>query len=223
MPDHSPAAVAVPAVPGPMVGAVENEAEDTSGESGKVGDAVAQDTSGEGALADDSSDPRESDWVPQPGQPGRISMAALGALGAKLASARGQQHDDSEDTSSFDNERKEEGTGASSTTRLSTKLREEARSSRSGPIENEALDSFFKQHGLEAYAPALRRHRLEVVFAMEEEDLMDLCVEARIMKADRRIFLAAVASCAQKPWLTTMTENMFDMVSCGWSSRSARI
>merc|ERR550532_2708724 len=55
-----------------------------------------------------------------------------------------------------------------------------------------ALDELLRNHGLEAYASALRAHGLHGLLQMSEDDMIDLYVEAGLKAADRHRFRAAL-------------------------------
>lgn len=57
---------------------------------------------------------------------------------------------------------------------------------------DQAMSDFLRKHGLAAYASELREFSLELVRGMDEEDLLDLCVDAGMKKEDRRRFMAAL-------------------------------
>jgi len=62
------------------------------------------------------------------------------------------------------------------------------------PATSVAMDLFLQEHHLTYYAPGLRGHSLEALLKMDEDELMDVCVEAQIKSLARKQLRAALGS-----------------------------
>jgi len=68
-----------------------------------------------------------------------------------------------------------------------------------------ALELFLEQHQLMDFAPKLRGHSLEGIVSMDEDELFDVCVEAQMKGARRKLFLASVGSARRTDSLVAKT------------------
>lgn len=59
---------------------------------------------------------------------------------------------------------------------------------------SEALEQWLRLRNLDALVPPLQLWTLQELVHMEEEDVLDLCIDVAIKKNDRKIFVDAIAS-----------------------------